>query len=91
MNFKVEYDNDKNYILQLGDILISNDNELCSVIAKYHNGEPVQYYIRGLFSSHGICNLSSYTLGDLTDKARHFGYTIFSKDNYNLVLRKISD
>ena len=41
MNFKVEYDNDKNYILQLGDILISNDNELCSVIAKYHNGESI--------------------------------------------------
>lgn len=89
MNFRIENENPVGYILQLGDVLVSCSNELCSVIADFDNGKPIKYFIRGVFAPRRICNISADSLEDLTNDANTFNYKIFSKDDFELILNHL--
>ena len=74
--------------LQVGDIVVSKDNEICSVIADYKNGEQIYFYIRPIFGTLKICNLSGSTLKQLTEKAIYFNYSFYPQEEFELILKR---
>lgn len=87
MDFRIEGDL-KDRELQVGDIVVSQANELCSIVADYKNGSQTYFYIRPIFGTHGICNLSSPTLKELTEKAIHFSYSFYPQKEFELILSR---
>lgn len=87
INVKIEENRKNNYVLKVGDVLISSYNELCFVIECSDHGTGSSIYAIKHVMSARTLNVSKATLEELTNHARAHGYIIYPQDQYDLILR----
>lgn len=80
-----QYIDEYEYVLQVGDYLIK-DNKIYTVVV--NGNKYFDYYSIKDINSYSEVNLTSTTLKELTYLANVYGYEIYSKDKYDLILQK---
>lgn len=88
-NIKIENNKKDDYILKVGDIVISEFNELCFIVeTRNPKTHSVVYAIQNArYSYANIANATAVSLEMLTNHAKLHNYKIFSQDEYDLILR----